>query len=134
MAKAPDPVAVAAMIAEEEARQAAAEIRKIRESVVVWLILDGERRVLRYLDITARQAGQLRAAGWTVDAVFRGLSDGAGSLDMFAAGWWLAGAQAGISVDIDGVLDIKYNDAPGIRWPTDEELATDEAGDDNPPA
>jgi hypothetical protein len=133
MAKAPDPTAVAAMIAEEEARQSAAEIRKIRESVVVWLVLDGERRTLRYLDITARQAGTLRAAGWTVDAVFRGLADGAGSLDTFAAGWWLAGAQAGHTGAIEDVLDIRFDQAPGVRWPTDEEMATDEAGDDDPP-
>ena len=53
MAKAPDPKQVAAMIAAEEAAKQAAEVRAARGRMVMWLFIDGERRVLRLLDTTA---------------------------------------------------------------------------------
>ena len=60
MAKAPDPKQVAAMLAAEEAAKAAAAVRAARERLVMWVFIDGERRVLRWLDTTARQVRQLR--------------------------------------------------------------------------
>ena len=137
MAKAPDPKQVAAMIAAEEAAKQAAEVRAARERLVVWVLVDGERRVLRWLDTTARQVRQLRVAcGLGVDELWRALVDPFSCpLDTLLAGWWLAGLQAGVAgEDYDDLLDRSFADSPWLHFPDEEEVATDGAGDDDPPA
>ncbi len=137
MAKAPDPKQVAAMIAAEEAAKQAAEVRAARERLVVWVLVDGERRVLRWLDTTARQVRQLRmVCGLGVDDLWRVIVDPlACPLDSLLAGWWLAGLQAGVEgEDYDALLDRSFADSPWLYFPDEEEIATDGEGDDDPPA
>ena len=137
MAKAPDPKQVAAMLAAEEAAKQAAEVRAARERMVMWLFIDGERRVLRLLDTTARQVRQLReVCGIGVPELWNSFYDPhTCPLDSLLAGWWLAGLQAGVvGESYDKLLDRSFNDSPWIHYPDDDEIATDGVGDDDPPA
>ena len=137
MAKAPDPKQVAAMIAAEEAAKQAAEVRAARERLVVWVLVDGERRVLRWLDTTARQVRQLRdVCDLGVDDLWKAIVDPLSCpLDTLLAGWWLAGLQAGVAgEDYEALLDRSFADSPWLYFPDEDEIATDGPGDDDPPA
>ena len=136
MAKAPDPKKVAAALAAEEAARVAAEVRQARERMVMWVFIDGERRVLRQVDTTARQVRQLRdECGMSMNELWvplLGMSDC--PLDVIVAAWWLAGLQAGVEGETyDGLLDRSFADAPWLHYPTEEEVASDGVGDDSPP-
>ena len=137
MAKAPDPKQVAAMLAAEEAARVAAEVRAARERMVMWIFVDGERRVLRWLDTSARQVRQLReSCRLGVPELWQQLVSPLDCpLDTLLAGWWLAGLQAGVEGErFDDLLDRSFAASPWLYYPSEEEVATDGQGDDGPPA
>lgn len=130
MAKAPDPKQVAAQLAAEEAAKQAAEVRAARERMVMWIFVGGERRVLRWLDITARQVRQLRqVCDLNVNDLWFALADPvACPFDTLLAGWWLAGLTSGVEGEqFDGLLDRRFDDAPWLHFPSEEEIAADSA-------
>lgn len=131
MAKAPDPKKVAAELK-------SAEARKAREGLVMWVYLHGERRVLRWLDVSARQEMQLRqTTGITHTALWQDLLSGGCPMSSVLAAWWLAGVIAGVEgEDFDASLDTTYEADPALYYPEADEIAADgaEDGDDGPPA
>lgn len=131
MAKAPDPKKVAAELR-------SAEARKAREGLVMWVYLHGERRVLRWLDVSARQEMQLRqTTGITHTALWQDLFSSAVPLSSILAAWWLAGLIDGVEgEDYDALLDLTYDADPALHFPEDSEVADDDkdGGDDGPPA
>lgn len=137
MAKAPDPKEIARLRAAEEAAKQAEEVRKAREAMVMWVFLGGERRVLRMLDTTALQVRELRrTCGLGLNELWLALYDpGATPLDTLLAAWWLAGMQAGVEGEtFEGLLGRSFADAPWLHFPSEEDIAEDAAGDDDPPA
>ncbi len=137
MAKAPDPKQVAAQMAAEQARREAEEHRAAREKLVMWVFVGGERRVLRDVDIKGTHVRMLREQAKTStnelwsQLVLMALCP----LDMVLTAWWLAGLQAGVVEPLDEVLDRSSSDAPWLHYPSDEEIATDDGGDQfDPPA
>lgn len=137
MAKAPDPKEIARLRAAEEAARQAEEVRKAREAVVMWVFLGWERRVLRMLDTTALQVRELRrTCGLGLNELWLALYDpGATPLDTLLAAWWLAGMQAGVEGEtFEGLLGRSFADAPWLHFPSEEDIAEDAAGDDDPPA
>lgn len=135
MASAPDPKQLAAELAEAEARQRAEEMRANRERTQLWLFVDGERRVFRMADTTARHVQALRRQGLDLTVVWTEiLSGGGGALDIFVAAWWLAGMQQGLVEEFDKLLDMNFSAAPYVHWPSDEERESDGGGVLDPPA
>lgn len=135
MAAAPNPKALAAAQAEADALAAAEETRKFREGLVCRLTLNGEFRTLRFLDFTGLDARPLRdAAGLSHNQLWRGLlPPGEPDLDIFLAGWWLAGRHDGVVESLPALLGKSYEETLGLYWPSDEELAADGVDDDSPP-
>lgn len=132
MASAPDPKQLAAEMAIETARKKAEEQRKVREETELWLFANGERRVLRMADMSARHVQALRRAGMNVAEVWAEIMSGA--MDVFVAAWWLAGMQAGVVEEFDKLLDMDMRAAPYVHFPSDEERETDGGGVLDPPA
>ena len=135
MANAPDPKKLAAELAADAARKAAEEQRERRESTHLWLFVDGERRVLRMAETSARHVQALRREGWDLNEVWAKLLGGeGGALDVFVAGWWLAGLQLGLVEEFDKLLDMSFAASPHVYFPSDEERASDGGGALDPPA
>jgi len=131
MASAPEP----AQVAELMARQQAEEMRSNRERTQLWLFADGERRVFRMADTTARHVQALRRQGLDLTEVWTEiLGGGGGALDIFVAAWWLAGMQLGLVEEFDKLLDMDFKSAPYVHWPSDEERESDGGGVLDPPA
>ena len=135
MVAAPDPKALAAAQAEADALAAAEETRKVRESLVCKLTLAGQTRTLRFLDFTGLDARPLRDVGLSHNQLWRGLlPPGEPDLDIFLAGWWLAGRHDGLTESLPSLLAMSYEAAtPGLFWPSDDEIAEDGEDDDSPP-
>lgn len=135
MANAPDPKELRAKEAIDKAREAAQAQRERRENTHLWLFVDGERRVLRMAETSARHVQALRREGWDLNEVWSKLLSGeGGSLDVFVAGWWLAGLQLGLVEEFDKLLDMSFTSSPHVYFPSDEERASDGGGALDPPA